>query len=211
MRTSTERGSRSGASLRSSFFVSKTRDDDWTKGNFSKFFVLNETMWQRVALTVFPQQMMMRRRRLCVYVCARSATSIASFSVSICPFEIDDLSSDQAKGKTTANSRARLRLLLYKFWFELFGGRSCLKIYAVVASSFWSSSKQASTTKKIRIKKSSRTRRRRTHHRKIYVFFFFFFFFFSQQRQNRKRRAHRASNKIIVENGDVNSALVFVL
>ena len=195
MRTSTERGSRSGASLRSFFFVSKTRDDDWTKGNFSKFFVLNETMWQRVALTVFPQQMMMRRRRLCVYVCARSATSIASFSVSICPFEIDDLSSDQAKGKTTANSRARLRLLLYKFWFELFGGRSCLKIYAVVASSsssFWSSSKQASTTKKIRIKKSSRTRRRRrrrTHHRKIYVFFFFFFFFFSQQRQNRKRRA----------------------
>ena len=198
MRTSTERGSRSGgASLRSFFFVSKTRDDDWTKGNFSsKFFVLNETMWQRVALTVFPQQMMMRRRRLCVYVCARSATSIASFSVSICPFEIDDLSSDQAKGKTTANSRARLRLLLYKFWFELFGGRSCLKIYAVVASSssfwsFWSSSKQASTTKKIRIKKSSRTRRRRrrrTHHRKIYVFFFFFFFF-SQQRQNRKRRA----------------------
>ena len=133
MRTSTERGSRSGgASLRSFFFVSKTRDDDWTKGNFSKFFVLNETMWQRVALTVFPQQMMMRRRRrLCVYVCARSATSIASFSVSICPFEIDDLSSDQAKGKTTANSRARLRLLLYKFWFELFGGRSCLKIYAV--------------------------------------------------------------------------------
>jgi hypothetical protein len=135
LRTSTERGSRSGgASLRSFFFVSKTRDDDWTKGNFSsKFFVLNETMWQRVALTVFPQQMMMRRRRrLCVYVCARSATSIASFSVSICPFEIDDLSSDQAKGKTTANSRARLRLLLYKFWFELlFGGRSCLKIYAV--------------------------------------------------------------------------------
>ena len=125
MRTSTERGSRSGgASLRSFFFVSKTRDDDWTKGNFSsKFFVLNETMWQRVALTVFPQQMKMmrrrRRRRLCVYVCARSATSIASFSVSICPFEIDDLSSDQAKGKTTANSRARLRPSLFTNFFGL--------------------------------------------------------------------------------------------
>ena len=135
MRTSTERGSRSGgASLRSFFFVSKTRDDDWTKGNFSsKFFVLNETMWQRVALTVFPLfDDEASSSSLCICVCARSATSIASFSVSICPFEIDDLSSDQAKGKTTANSRARLRLLLYKFWFELlFGGRSCLKIYAV--------------------------------------------------------------------------------
>ena len=193
MRTSTERGSRSGgASLRSFFFVSKTRDDDWTKGNFSsKFFVLNETMWQRVALTVFPQQMMMRRRRrrrLCVYVCARSATSIASFSVSICPFEIDDLSSDQAKGKTTANSRARLRLLLlYKFWFELFGGRSS-SVFKNIRGRRRRRFGQASTTKKIRIQKSPRTRRRRrrTHHRKIYVFFFFFF---SQQRQNRKRRA----------------------
>ena len=129
MRTSTERGSRSGgASLRSFFFVSKTRDDDWTKGNFSsKFFVLNETMWQRVALTVFPKQ-----QQRCVsfdasiYVCARfrddgarSATSIASFSVSICPFEIDDLSSDQAKGKTTANSRARLRPSLFTNFFGL--------------------------------------------------------------------------------------------
>ena len=90
-----------------------------------KFFVLNETMWQRVALTVFPLfDDEASSSSLCICVCARSATSIASFSVSICPFEIDDLSSDQAKGKTTANSRARLRLLLYKFWFELFGGRS---------------------------------------------------------------------------------------
>ena len=92
-----------------------------------KFFVLNETMWQRVALTVFPLfDDEASSSSLCICICARSATSIASFSVSICPFEIDDLSSDQAKGKTTANSRARLRLLLllYKFWFELFGGRS---------------------------------------------------------------------------------------
>lgn len=128
MRTSTERGSRSGASLRSFFFVSKTRDDDWTKGNFSKVFRFErDAMWQRVALTVFPLfDDEASSSSLCICVCARSATSIASFSVSICPFEIDDLSLDQAKGKTTANSRARLRLLLllYKFWFELFGGRS---------------------------------------------------------------------------------------
>ena len=165
----------------------------------------------------FPKTTTFRLMRL--YVCARfrddgarSATSIASFSVSICrPFEIDDLS-DQVK-ENDSKRRARASSssfthfgLNYSFFLVVVFKNIRRWSVVLVKPPFYV------TTKKTLRKKSSRTRRRRrTHHRKIYVFFFFFFFFFSQQRQNRKRRAHRASNKIIVENGDVNSALVFVL
>ena len=113
MRTSTERGSRSVVRL-SDLSSSFQRDDDWTKEQFSSIrFERDDVATRRINGFHNNDDRRRRRRRLCVYVCARSATSIASFSVSICPFEIDDLSSDQAKGKTTANSRARLRPSLF--------------------------------------------------------------------------------------------------
>ena len=136
MRTSTERGSRSGgASLRSFFFVSKTRDDDWTKGNFSKVFRFERDDVATRRINGFPTTNDDASSSSSLCICLRAIRDLDR--VLLC---LDLSFRDRrpiigpSEGENDSKQpRALAPVSLYKFfWFELlFGGRSCLKIYAV--------------------------------------------------------------------------------